>query len=550
MKPTLCVVRPVFALLLALSVMRVDAHPMGNFSVSHYARIVAGEGQAEIVYALDLAEIPTFEMLQQWNLTAASPRKQLEQRAAQQMRDWARNLVLRSDGKVLRPRYESSEIVVADGAGNMPIMRITARLRVPDVTGKLEYEDNNYRDRAGWKEVVVAAGKGASIRKTSAGSEDRSQALTVYPQDSTVSPPQVLKASVEWTSDAPVKLKDAPVVAKVEPVAKPVVPQQTKPAPVATPAAAQAAGTVVRGDYLSDLLSHKEISLSMILIGIAVAFGLGAIHAFSPGHGKTMVAAYLVGSRGTFKHAAFLGGMVTFTHTISVFALAFVTLFLSQYILPERLYPILGAISGLTIVWIGATLFYKRIRKLGRHTHHHHDHVHVHSAAHSHAVPHTHDHVHAPVAHTHDHGHDQVHVHTAHTHDHHDHDHEHDHGPNGHSHLPEGEVTMGSLIALGASGGLVPCPSGLVLLLSAIAIGRIGLGIVLLVGFSAGLAVVLTSIGLLVVYAKTWLPDPQSTARNPAFRYLPVASAAVVVVLGILLTSVSLGWIQPGRLIG
>ena len=109
---------------------------------------------------------------------------------------------------------------------------------------------------------------------------------------------------------------------------------------------------------------------------------------------------------------------------------------------------------------------------------------------------------------------------------------------------------MGSLIALGASGGLVPCPSGLVLLLSSIAIGRVGLGILLLVGFSAGLAMVLTSIGLLVVYAKTWLPDAEAAASSPAFRYIPIASAAVVVVLGILMTGVSLGFIQPGRFIG
>lgn len=307
--------------------------------------------------------------------------------------------------------------------------------------------------------------------------------------------------------------------------------------------APHARGGVLREDFLSDLLSHKEISLQMMLAGVAVAFGLGAMHAFSPGHGKTMVAAYLVGSRGSFKHAAFLGAMVTFTHTISVFALAFVTLFLSQYILPERLYPILGTISGITVIWIGAMLFYKRARKLGSHSHHHgHDHAH-HTHSHDLAHAHAHSHEHGP----HDHSHD--HDHADHTHSH-EHSHDHDHGPNGHSHVPEGEVTLGNLIALGASGGLVPCPSGLVLLLSAIAIGRIGLGIVLLVGFSAGLAVVLTLIGVTVVYAKSWLPDPRATAQNPAFRYLPVASAGVIVMIGVLLTSVSLGWIQPGRFIG
>lgn len=492
---------------------------MGNFSVNHYSRLSVGPQQVDIVYALDLAEIPTFELLQGWNLTAASPRKSLEQKAAQQMREWTRKLTVQSRGMTIHPIYESSELVVSDGAGNMPVMRITAKLHVAGVTGKLDYEDHNYPDRAGWKEVVVAAGKGAKVGTSSVGTEDRSDGLKVYPQDTTVAPPQVLKASVQWTSEAP-------VVVAAKPEAAPAALPEAAPVAVAASASPQPGGMVVRGDFLSELLSRKEISFSMILVGLAVAFGLGAMHAFSPGHGKTMVAAYLVGSRGSFRHAAFLGAMVTFTHTISVFALGFVTLFLSRYILPEQLYPVLGAISGITIVWIGGTLFFRRIKKLRPQPQHHH-HDHGHSQDHDHA-------------HSHDHSHD---------HDH-DHDHEHHHGPGGHTHVPEGEVTMGSLIALGASGGLVPCPSGLVILLSSIAIGRVSLGILLLVGFSAGLAVVLTAIGLLVVYAKSWLPDAQAAASSPAFRYIPVASAAVVMILGILMTGVSLGFIQPGRFIG
>src|SRR5947208_5349672 len=131
------------------------------------------------------------------------------------------------------------------------------------------------------------------------------------------------------------------------------------------------------------------------------------------------------------------------------------------------------------------------------HVHHHHDHDHVHAHAHAHAGGHSHSHGPAAalelVPHTHGHGH-------------HHHDHGHDHGPGGHSHVPEGPITMGSLIALGASGGLVPCPSALVLLLSSIAIGRIGFGLALLVSFSLGLAGVLMGIGLAVLYAKHLLP--------------------------------------------
>ena len=219
----------------------------------------------------------------------------------------------------------------------------------------------------------------------------------------------------------------------------------------------------------------------------------------SPGHGKTIVAAYLVGSRGTFKHAIFLGAMVTFTHTASVFLLGFVTLFLSKYVLPEKLFPILGAISGLSIVWVGTMLFFRRLRARG-HAHHHHHHG---------------------GGHTHDHG-------DGHT----------------HSHVPEGEITMGSLTALGASGGLVPCPSALVVLLSAISLGRFGLGMLLLVCFSAGLATVLMGMGVLVLCVGNLLPASGRVTGSRAFQLLPVASAAVITCVGLVMTGVSLGWIR------
>src|ERR1022692_2594859 len=117
---------------------------------------------------------------------------------------------------------------------------------------------------------------------------------------------------------------------------------------------------VAQGDYLSGLLHQGELGWSVMLPGMLAAFAFGAVHALSPGHGKTVVAAYLVGSRGTPRHAIFLGLMVTFTHTISVFALGLVTLYLSRFVLPETITPILGAISGLTIVWVGGALLYRR----------------------------------------------------------------------------------------------------------------------------------------------------------------------------------------------
>lgn len=492
----------------------VVAHPMGNFSVSHYTRLDLSAQGVDVTYVLDLAEIPTFQLLRDWGLDAHSSQSALEAKAAEQAREWMRGLEFRAGGKRVEPKFVRAEVKLSEGAGSMQVARIASTLRLERVTGRLQFEDHNFAERAGWKEIVIRSEDGTELVKASHSDVDRSKALTEYPADPTVAPPQDLRASVEWKAEWPAVTKR--VKPKIVPIEQPapVTTQASTPAP----AAASAAGTVVRGDFLSRMLGRQEIGWGLILAGIAVAFGLGAIHALSPGHGKTIVAAYLVGSRGTMRHAAFLGGMVTFTHTISVFALGIATFFLSAYVVPEKIIPVLGAISGLSIAAIGGSLFFKRLRGLR-------------------ADAHAHEH------HHHEYGH-------SHAHDHHHHEHDHDHGPHGHSHVPEGDITMGSMMALGASGGLAPCPSALVLLLSSIALGHVGLGLLLLVSFSMGLAGVLMAIGMLVLYAKHLLPDPAKTSGHPVFRLVPVVSAVVIVCLGLLMTGVSLGWVRPGGLTG
>ena len=245
----------------------------------------------------------------------------------------------------------------------------------------------------------------------------------------------------------------------------------------------------MQGDYLADLIRRPELSPGLVISGLAAALGFGAVHALSPGHGKTLVAAYLVGSRGTFKHAALLGASVTVTHTFSVFLIGLATLFLSSYVVPETIIPLLGAISGLSIAFIGGSLFVTRLRKLT-------------------GKP-AHDHV---------------------------------HGPGTHTHAPEGDMSVGSLVVLGASGGLVPCPSAMVLMLSAISLGRTGAGLVLLVAFSLGLAGVLVAIGAAVLYAKDRIPNIEGASHR--LRLLPVLSAALVTCIGALLTLTALGIIR------
>ena len=360
---------------------------------------------------------------------------------------------------------------------------------------------------------MLRAGPGAEIRQASNGDNDISQALTSYPQDPTKAPPQDTRAWIEWRAD-PVSISKS--TKPIAPLSLPAINRDVRPAEIPS------SGTVKRNDAISRILRKKEISWPLMATLLALAFWFGALHALEPGHGKTMVAAYLVGERGTPKHAIFLGGMVTFTHTISVFLLGLGMMFLSRYIMPEKISKVLGIVSGLSIVWIGGMLLWRRARKLRRKNH-----------AHSHVHSHEHEHVH-------------VHTHGVHTHTHGAHTHTHD--GHTHSHVPKGDISLGSLIALGASGGLVPCPSALILLLSAISIGRPGLGIILLIAFSLGLAIVLMATGMLVLYAKNLLPQPKRT-DNLLFRYMPVVSAASILAIGLLMTGVSLGWLPATRLL-
>jgi nickel/cobalt transporter (NicO) family protein len=496
------------------------AHPMGNFSVSHYARLEVTEQGVQLVYALDLAEIPTFDLLRSWQLERSSPRELLEAKTREQAKQWLKGLQIESGSRQVFPKFLSSELVISDGAGNLPVTRITTRASLDAPAGTLQYEDRNFPDRAGWKEIVIVSGKGAILRQASQSSKDVTNGLASYPPDPTLAPPQDLRAELTWQPERP-------ILAQRKQISKPVITPipQPKNAPAASSpatmtAAAAPPGSVVRGDMLSRLLHQRDITPWMMLVGIAAAFLLGGAHALTPGHGKTIVAAYLVGSRGTLKHAAFLGAMVTFTHTVSVFALGLATLFFFRFVMPETITQWLGVISGLSIVGIGLWMAYTRWR----------------------AASHTHDH-------HHHHHHDHDHSHHHHDHDHHDHDHHHHEHDHPHTHIPN-ELSWGGLVALGASGGLVPCESALVLLLGAIALRRVGFGLLLLVSFSAGLAIVLMAIGAIVLFARNLLPERKSSHPNAFFRYVPVASAAIVTVVGLIMTGISLGWIRPSWMIG
>ena len=252
-------------------------------------------------------------------------------------------------------------------------------------------------------------------------------------------------------------------------------------------------------------LSNKTFSVmpggnfnGELVFAIAGAFLWGAMHSLTPGHGKTLVGAYLMGERATPKHALILATTTTITHTLGVFALGLVALFAAKYVLPEQLYPWFSLTSGVMVVAIGLNLF--RSRMASSHNHHNH---------------YDHDHIH-----------------------HHDHDHTHHHEHHDHHHpsIDKG-VSIPSLLALGISGGLLPCPAALVLLLGAIAVNKTALGLILVIAFSLGLSAVLTGLGLTLVYAKNWFKQSPSSPRfvkiSPRFvKILPALSAIGITLIG------------------
>ncbi|NJR40648.1 MAG: ABC transporter permease [Leptolyngbyaceae cyanobacterium CSU_1_4] len=261
-----------------------------------------------------------------------------------------------------------------------------------------------------------------------------------------------------------------------------------------------------------------------LVLAIAGAFLWGAMHSLTPGHGKTLVGAYLMGERATPKHALLLAMTTTITHTLGVFALGLVALFAAQYILPEQLYPWFSLTSGVMVVAIGLNLFKNRMPS-SEHFHTHPAHVHPH--------PHKHSHSHPPHAHQPDHHRSHVHDHHSHTDDHH---HSHPHHQQQHLH-PDKGVSISSLLALGISGGLLPCPAALVLLLGAIAVNKTALGLILVICFSLGLSAVLTGLGLLLVYAKSWFKRVPASPRlikiSPRFvKALPALSAIGITLIG------------------
>jgi nickel/cobalt transporter (NicO) family protein len=461
------------------------AHPLGNFTVNQLAQVRIGDRDAQVHYILDQAEIPTFQQLQRYDADgsgAIDTAREEGQVLQGLLGEISSGLALTADGRTVPlGAPEDPQLSFPPGQGGLSLTRVEVSFaaRLSAEARRVELTNSAFTGHVGWNAIQILPGRGTDV-SSSVPATDPTNGLRAYPQTLLSSPPSDREASFE------VRTGSGQVTA----------PQGLPGGEVTTNRALDGFANALAGGNTHGLL---------IVFLLAAAFGWGALHALSPGHGKTLVAGYLVGARGTPRHAAILGLMVTATHTVSVFALGLVTLAASQYILPERLYPWLGVLSGLLVVGIGLTVMRSRFHRWRL--------------------------LRARTAQEREGGHHDGHA-DGHHHDHDDDHHHHD--------RPDGPITTRSLIALGVSGGIVPCPSALVVLIAAISQHRIGLGMVLILAFSLGLAATLIAVGLAVIYGGRLIARLRPERRIFGSRFvgaLPAISASVIVIAGVLITS-------------
>ena len=476
------------------------AHPLGNFTTNRYARIEVYQDRAHLHYVVDIAEIPTFQAMPSIDTDndGSMSEAELATYVAKVAAAYPEKFELTLDGETLPVRAIEQQAQLLPGQGGLDVLRVVVVYDAPfgEVPGgsstQLTFADGNFSGAQGWKEVVVRGSEGAQLTVDSALTVDQSDALRAYPAESLRSAPNVSEVSFAWVTGTG---SNAPAMAELQ---------------------AADEGRSLGGGFASIFanLSEGNVTLGFLLLSLLIAFAFGAQHALGPGHGKTMVAAYLVGSRGTPKHAIILGATVTATHTSTVYVLGLVTLLAAAYITPEKVYLWMGVAAGVMVVGFGLVLFAQRALSYRRRR------APV-GGQHRHGIfgkPHSHE----PEA--------DIHAH-------------HDGSPHAHGTVtdePAGAVTWRSLLSLGVLGGLLPCPSAVVVMVAAISQGQVLLGMVLIVAFSLGLAGVLMAIGVSLVLGRRVSARQRRLFEHPlatrAFAVMPVVSAVVVTLVGVGLT--------------
>ena len=449
------------------------AHPLGNFTVNLYSGLRVAAGEIRIDYVVDMAEIPTFQEMASIDADGdgAATSAELAGWAAATAPTLVRNLSLTVDGDPVALLIRSASARIRDGQGGLSILRFEGLFAgATNDAGDLRYRDANYPDTVGWREISAVGEDGRAVTGSSVPAESVSDALLAYPQDLLSSPLDITSVHASFAPGSSVGSGS------------------TTDASGAADAAARPG--VDRSPLVSLVDNH---GLGLVLLGLMLAMAFGAWHALLPGHGKALMAAYMVGSQAKVREAVAVGAAVAVMHTASVLALGLAVITLEQTFRPETLYPWLGLTSGVVAIGLGAYLLIERLAAWSE-ARREADRRRLHEAGHGH-----------------------------------DHDHGHPHG------LPEGvsPISRRGLAALALAGGILPSPSALIVMLAAINAHRVGYGLGLILAFSAGLAAALIVISLGALRARAAM-----TRRLSSFwgRLVPVLSASAIVGVGMFLT--------------
>jgi nickel/cobalt transporter (NicO) family protein len=489
-----------------------SAHPLGNLSVNSFTAVRIAPDSVLVDVVVDRAEIPT----RQLPVTPTSPGAQLQAWQQEACAATTREVHVSVNGRPAPAHLMSVGLSFPPGAAGLPTSRLTCRMSAPAalaaVGSTVTVQSEVAAGRVGWHEMI-AMGDRTTLTNADVPAASVSHALSAYPADLLSSPPEVRSASA---------------------VARVGGPPADDPLAGATSSAQpQQRGNDSLTSALTNLVGRHRLGPLLALAAIAAALTLGALHSLAPGHGKAVMAAYLVGSRGNMRQAAALAGSVTLTHTLGVLVLGAV-LSTSASVAPERIYPWLGLASGLIIVGIGITSLLRITGRAGSH------------GGHFHLHPHPHEHTQS---------------HHGYTHHGHSHDDHHDDGhhpvatqvqprPSGRSATRSGVTPVSgdanqgrlprkrSMFAIGFAGGLIPTPSALVVLLGAISLHRAWFGVLLVLVYGIGMGCSLVGIGSVLARlpGRLMKAGPTSSRARQLLVVLPTGTATIIVLAGAIVT--------------
>ena len=446
-----------------------SAHPLGNFTVNVYSGLRVGPDRLLVDLVVDMAEVPTYQARRaidsdgDGDISAGESAAYARDACA----DAARGVDVKVGGRAVAVGSERADVVFPPGAAGLPTLRLTCALvaALGDGAGERDvvFRNRTYDDRVGWREIV-ATGDGAELLASSVPAASVSDRLQQYPTDLLQSPPDQRSATLR---------------------VRPGVGSVASPTLAVTAPAAAPRGVDRLSRSFTNLVARQRLTVAFAFFSLCLAVLLGGVHALAPGHGKTVMAAYLIGERGSYRQAWLIGATMTATHTAGVLLLG-VVLTASTSVASEAVYPWLGLLSGLLLAAIGASLLVRSMRRR----------------------PHDGDHDQADHHHPHAHPHD------------------------------DDAVGWRGLVGMGLAGGLLPSPSALVVLLGAIALGRAWFGVALVVAYGVGMAATLLGIGMFLVRASAGLAA--RVAGGPGHgpiallvRMLPAATASVVLCAGL-----------------